>query len=99
MRSARPSRSRPSEKAVPSGRAYPFLPAEGLPTPARSHRFACAYNQSAAEQKSARIDSGDQVAVVWSDGVNLFFSRCQKKSAAIFIGRKRTTNGSQERRW
>src|SRR5207249_1907656 len=30
---------------------------------------------------------------------NLFFSRCQKKRPATFIGRKRITNGSQERRW
>src|SRR5438132_5897258 len=30
---------------------------------------------------------------------NLFFSRCQKKRRATFIGRKRITSGSQERRW
>src|SRR5207253_10024085 len=29
----------------------------------------------------------------------LFFSCCQKKRPAIFMGKKRTTNGSQERRW
>src|SRR6266704_915853 len=30
---------------------------------------------------------------------DLFLSRCQKKRAAIFIGRKSRTNGTQERRW
>src|SRR5205085_3457239 len=89
MRSARPSRSRPSEKAVPSGRAYPFLPAEGLPTPARSHRFACAYNQSAAEQKSARIDSGDQVAVVWSDSVEFIFLALPEEERCDFHWQKK----------
>src|SRR5207302_4680984 len=73
MRSARPSRSRPSGKAAPGARACPFLPAEELPIPARSHWFACAYDQSTTEQKIARIYSGDQVAIFRSDGAEFIF--------------------------
>src|SRR5438309_7290044 len=73
MRSAHPSRSRPSEKAAPGARACPFLQVEGPPIPARSHRFAGAYDQSATEQKIARINSGDQVAIFRSDGAEFIF--------------------------
>src|SRR2546423_7570306 len=73
MRSTRPSRSRPSEKVAPSARACPFLPAEELPIPAQSHRFAGAYDQSTTEQKIARIYSGDQIAIFRSDGAEFIF--------------------------
>src|SRR6266513_4763837 len=89
MRLARPSRSRPSEKAVPGARACLFLPAGGLPTPARSHRFACAYDQSATEQKIARIDSGDQVAILRSDGAEFIFLALPKEKDGDFHWQKK----------
>src|SRR6266567_7923551 len=89
MRSARPSRSRPSEKAAPDARAYPFLPAEGLPTPARSHRLACAYDQSATEQKIARIDSSDQVAILRSDGAEFIFLASPEEEEGNFHWQKK----------
>src|SRR6476620_536853 len=79
MRSARPSRARPSERAAPGARASPFLRAEGLPIPARSHRFACAYDQSATEQEIARIYSGDQVAIFRSDGAEFILLALPKE--------------------
>src|SRR6266481_3302753 len=89
MRSTRPSRSRPSGKVAPGARACPFLPAEGLPIPARSHRFACAYDQSATEQKIARINSGDQVAIFRSDGAVFIFLVLPKEKASDFHGQKK----------
>src|SRR5438552_5111795 len=88
MRSVRPSRQRPSGKAAPDARACPFLPAEGLPIPARSHRFARAYNQSATEQKIARIDSGDQVAIFRSDGAEFISLALTKEEDCDFHGQK-----------
>src|SRR6266480_2186480 len=89
MRSARPSRSRPSEKAALGARVSPFPPAEGLPTPARSHRFACAYDQSATEQKIARIDSGDQVAIFRSDGAEFIFLALPEEKGCDFHWQKK----------
>src|SRR6266581_9530468 len=89
MRSARPSRSRPSEKAALGARASPFLPAEGLPTPARSHRFACAYDQSTTEQKIARIYSGDQVAIFRSDGAEFILLALPKEEEGNFHWQKK----------
>src|SRR5438132_5117546 len=84
MRSARPSRSRPSEKAALGERVSPFPPAEGLPIPARSDRFACAYDQSATEQKIARINSGDQVAIFRSDGAEFIFLALPEEETCDF---------------
>src|SRR5438105_5120873 len=89
MRSARPSRSRPNGKAAPDARACPFLPAEGLPTPARSHRFACAYDQSATEQKIARIYCGDQVPIFRSDGAVFIFLVLPEEKASDFHWQKK----------
>src|SRR6476469_9100632 len=89
MRSARPSRSRPSETAAPGARACPFLPAEGLPIPARSHRFACAYDQSTTEQEIARIYSGDEIAIFRSDGVEFILLALPKEEASDFHWQKK----------
>src|SRR5260370_32716587 len=89
MRSARPSRSRPSEKAAPGARACPFLQVEGLPIPARSHRFACAYDQSATEQKVARINSGNQVAIFRSDGPEFIFLALPEEEDCDFHWQKK----------
>src|SRR6266853_3910728 len=89
MRSTRPSRQRPSGKAAPGARAFPFLQAEGLPIPARSHRFACAYDQSTTEQKVARIYSGDQVAIFRSDGAEFIFLALPKEEACDFHWQKK----------
>src|SRR5438067_7138511 len=89
MRSARPSRSRPSERAAPGARACPFLQAEGLPIPARSHRFACACDQSTTEQKIARIYSGDQVAIFRSDGADFILLALPKEEDCDFHWPKR----------
>src|SRR5436189_286781 len=64
MRSVRPSRQRPSGKAAPGARACPFLPAEGLPIPARSHRFACGYDQGTTEQKIAEARFAQSMAEI-----------------------------------
>src|SRR5947207_4880792 len=89
MRSARPSRSRPSERAAPGARACPFLQAEGLPIPARSHRFACACDQSTTEQKIARINSGDQVAIFRSDGAEFIFLALPEEKGCDFHWQKK----------
>src|SRR6266436_4823987 len=89
MRSTRPSRSRPSGKVAPSARACPFLPAEGLPIPAQSHRFACAYDQSTTEYKVGRIYSGDQVAIFRSDGAEFIFLALPKEEACDFHWQKK----------
>src|SRR5947208_2197805 len=95
MRSARPSRSRPSEKAALGARVSPFPPAEGLPTPARSHRFACAYDQSATEQKIARIYCGDQVPIFRSDGAVFIFLVLPEEKASDFHGQKKDNEREQ----
>src|SRR6266446_2305155 len=89
MRSTRPSRSRPSGKVAPNARACPFLPAEGLPIPAQSHRFACAYDQSTTEQKIARIYRGDQVAIFRSDGAEFIFLALPEEEACDFHWQKK----------
>src|SRR6478609_1296485 len=89
MRSARPSRARPSERAAPGARASPFLRAEGLPIPARSHRLACAYNQSTTEQEIARIYSADQVAIFRSDGAEFILLALPKEEASDFHWQKK----------
>src|SRR5438132_14330475 len=89
MRSVRPSRQRPSGKAAPGARACPFLPAEGLPIPARSHRFACGYDQGTTEQKITRIYSGDQVAIFRSDGAEFILLALPKEEASDFHWQKK----------
>src|SRR5882762_6054639 len=89
MRLARPSRSRPSGKVAPGARASPFLPAEGLPIPPRSHRFACAYDQSTTEQKIARIYRGDQVAIFRSDGAEFIFLALPEEEGCDFHRQKK----------
>src|SRR5258705_1084047 len=89
MRSTRPSRSRPSGKVAPGARACPFLPAEGLPIPARSHRFACACDQSTTEQKIARIYSGDQVAIFRRDGAEFILLALPKEEESDFHWQKK----------
>src|SRR5439155_25151761 len=92
MRSARPSRSRPSEKAALGARASRFLRADGLPTPARSHRFACEYDQSATEQKIARIYCGDQVPIFRSDGAVFIFLVLPEEKASDFHRQKKNND-------
>src|SRR5205814_4091875 len=89
MRSTRPSRSRPSGKAAPGARACPFLPAEGLPIPARSHRIACACDQSTTEQKIARIYGGDQVAIFRSDSAEFILLALPKEEDCDFHWQKK----------
>src|SRR5438874_6675860 len=89
MRSTHPSRSRPSEKAAPDARACPFLPAEGLPTRARSHRLGCAYDQSATKEKIARIYRGDQVAIFRSDSAEFIFLALPEEEKCDFHWQKK----------